>query len=150
MSSIFQAGSQRTRTDNDYISGKTAFYLWNLDLKVADTEEGVLGDIPTAVPPASSKVTPEGDENRKLSEHQTLSQSACTADRGASIGDRTQGDGSIKVEERFLAPREWSVLSYPLPELSTDPHGVLPALKDYMEEHNFHRCIYYTKKNVNC
>ena len=45
-------------------------------------------------------------------------------------------------------PRNWCVLSHPLPELTSDPQGVMPLLKDCLQEHSFHKKIYYSKRNV--
>ena len=47
-----------------------------------------------------------------------------------------------------LSPRAWSILYHPLPELSANPHGVVPELKSCLQEDDFHRNIYYTKKSV--
>ena len=45
-------------------------------------------------------------------------------------------------------PRNWCVLSHPLPELTSDPQGVMPLLRDCLQEHSFHKKIYYSKRNV--
>ena len=47
-----------------------------------------------------------------------------------------------------MVPRNWSVLCHPLPELTSDPAGVMPVLRDCLKEHLFHKKIYYSKKNV--
>ncbi len=56
----------------------------------------------------------------------------------------------IGGEGDSMAPRDWSVLSHPLPELTSDPQGVIPVLRDCLQEHLFHKKIYYSKKNVSC
>ncbi len=55
---------------------------------------------------------------------------------------------TIGSEGGSIAPRDWTVLSHPLPELTSDPQGVMPILKDCLQEHSFHKKIYYSKKNV--
>lgn len=56
--------------------------------------------------------------------------------------------GCAGEDGKVLKPREWSVLSYPLPVLNSDPHGLIPTLEDCLREAHFHKCIFYSKKNV--
>ena len=56
--------------------------------------------------------------------------------------------GACAAKSEEMSIRQWSVLCHPLPELTSDPHGVLPALKECLQEHTFHKKIYYSKKNV--
>ena len=50
--------------------------------------------------------------------------------------------------QEVLSPREWSVLSYPLPEFPTSSHSLLATVHDDFNESHFHKSIYYSKKNV--
>lgn len=45
-------------------------------------------------------------------------------------------------------PREWYVLSYPLPEVSSVPQSLLASLRESVKESHFHESIYYSKKKV--
>lgn len=47
-----------------------------------------------------------------------------------------------------VIPREWYVLSYPLPEVSSVPQSLLASLKESVKESLFHESIYYSKKKV--
>ena len=61
----------------------------------------------------------------------------------------TEGTLASQVEEEDeMVPRNWTVLCHPLPELTSDPQGVMPVLRDCLKEHSFHKKIYYSKKNV--
>lgn len=54
--------------------------------------------------------------------------------------------GPEKAEK--VIPREWYVLSYPLPEVSSVPQSLLAMLKESVKEAVFHESIYYSKKKV--
>jgi hypothetical protein len=55
--------------------------------------------------------------------------------------------GHKKLAEKVL-PRQWHVLSCPLPEVPSVPQGLLASVKESMEESHFHESIYYSKKKV--
>ena len=75
-----------------------------------------------------------------------------------SGGETRTGFTSLMSEEReeeeeagggkALRPRKWSVLTYPLPELTSDPHSILGILQESMREEKFHKSIFYSKKSV--
>lgn len=61
------------------------------------------------------------------------------------LGDsQEQGDRDQEV----LNPRDWSVLSCPLPKIPSCSHGLLASIQDGFEETHFHKSIYYSKKQV--
>ncbi len=49
----------------------------------------------------------------------------------------------------LMNPREWSVLSYPLPKFPSSSHSLLASIQDAFKESHFHKSIYYAKKTVN-
>lgn len=76
--------------------------------------------------------------------HRALQRKPCLTSLVGIATCREEGEESRKE----LNPREWSVLSCPLPELSSDPKSVLSMLQESIKEEYFHKAIYYTKKKV--
>ena len=64
------------------------------------------------------------------------------------LGSISQESGGRGGGQDLLSPREWSVLSYPLPEFPTSSQSLLASLQDGVEESKFHKSIYYSKKTV--
>ena len=56
------------------------------------------------------------------------------------------GHGKKGAEK--VIPREWHVLSCPLPEVPTASQSLLTSLKESMKESQFHESLYYSKKKV--
>ena len=75
-------------------------------------------------------------------------QAESTEQQPALEGDALSMATSNKDGGDEPTPRNWCVLSHPLPELTSDPQGVMPLLKDCLQEHSFHKKIYYSKRNV--
>lgn len=139
---------------NSKLLDKVASHLDSIDLKVASdkheperkslAKEGDMW-LPPLFPPQKS-----GGESSK--EHSTVKERA--ADHKLSIvlpkreeEEEEEEEGAGK-EESKLKPRDWAVLSRPLPELPDDQHGILTMLQTSAQEQHFHKSIYYTKRKV--
>ena len=57
-------------------------------------------------------------------------------------------DGSAAVDDVLLSPRTRQLLAQPLPHISGANEGVVPNLKQCIEEEKFHSSIYYAQKEV--
>lgn len=120
-------------------SPKTAFHhLEGITIQLA--EEEVKTDERERAPQASSLRPKPGSAGKS---------SLATRDRNLQPKESSSmllDDG--KGGSRKVIPREWYVLSYPLPEVSSVPQSLLATLKHSVKEARFHESIYYSKKNV--
>lgn len=127
----------------DWSTG-AAVYLQGIDLKVEERKK--------EEKPASGKeritsaLAPKfGSPRKRRTSLSTKPESSQLETSRPSLLEENKGPGEDKGQ---LSPREWFVLSYPLPDISPDPQGILSTLKECWKEEHFHKYIYYSKKNV--
>ena len=145
-------------------------YLEGIELKMAESAEQKSNSAPrtslsltvpslgpdTKLPfksfgSSSDKPQPESRATGTKSRKSSTDKKQATVMMEAKSGEEIEPKEEEEEEEGsslVVSPRQWSVLECPLPPLTSDPHGVLPALTACLKEDNFHKQIYYSKKAV--
>lgn len=131
-------------------SSTTIQHLVGLDLKFSDNSESVNTSTPLLNPEQSTSDTVDiCGQSSKMGESsiQKKELKRVSFDSDDTESSNKDTDANLQDSDE-LNVRQWSVLTHPLPELSSDQQGVSPSLRDCLQEHAFHKLIYYSKKNV--
>lgn len=148
---------QHQGTPTNRTSTQTVQHLMGLKLKFADLLEPDISDkedLHTHNTVSVFVQTPTTGNSQSSRHESRIGNTKSEGNEGIlqtdspTLDQRERSEGDANVVDSEMSIRQWSVLSHPLPELSSDPHGVLPALKECLQEHSFHKKIYYSKKNV--
>lgn len=110
---------------------------------------------------SGEKVSPKSPEGISLSCLKSPSRPPSISGGGGAGEGGEGGDTSLQAKESTwvwlgqgregaekVIPREWHVLSCPLPKVPTLPQSLLTSLKESMKESQFHESVYYSKKKV--
>lgn len=156
-------GSQNVR--EGALSPKAAFHLDGIRIRLAEEEHGDTSSSKSVerVAPSLEKVlSSRSVERNRKSGVKTSPRSvegvtpSCLRSTSDTSGGRPLQQeestwmwfGHGKKKAGKVIPREWYVLSYPLPEVTSVPLSLLASLKESVKESHFHESIYYSKKKV--
>lgn len=165
---VRQAGS------GEALSPTAAHYLEGISIKLADEKEDAVseereGSLEAVAPllKVTSPSSPRPGEAVSPSHLGTREKMAPSFPRSVSAGKSTassltmgkplhpeplhpKGSNWLLMGHgmKKMIPREWYVLSCPLPEVPSIPQSLLEALKESIKETVFHESIYYSKKIV--